>query len=214
MLKVNAKSGEIFLYGVVGSAEYGGDFGFNDVQDALDQLNGAHAHVRINSVGGVVDEGIPIYGLLSRYEGGVTTYNDSLAASIASIIMLASKDRVTAKGSRWMVHRAIGGTAGNVQDMERYLNQLRAYDQSMEEIYKSALGDSIDIGAMLDAETWFTAEAAIESGLATKIEGDAKAKPRVAAWFKNSPVDLIAACADEPVVKFKKVRLPASFYTC
>lgn len=213
MLKVNAKSGEIYLYGVVGKPEYGGDFGFSDVQDALEQLDGAHAHVRINSVGGIVDEGVPIYGLLSRYEGGVTTYNDSLAASIASVIMLASKDRVTAKGSRWMVHRAMGGAVGNVQDIERYVNQLRAYDMSIEEIYRSTLGEDVDIGAMLDAETWFTAESAIESGLATKMEGDAKAKPRVAAWFKNSPLEMIAACADEPIVRLKNVALPKSLYS-
>lgn len=204
MLKVNAKTGEIFLYGVVGGQDYGGDFGESDVVDALDQLGGKRAKVRISSVGGLADAGIGIYNALKRYDGGVDTYNDSLAASAGSLIAMAGENRYTATGSRWMIHRAMGGVVGNHTDIKKYLAQLESYDQSVVQIYQSAFSiDTDKLEAMLDAETWFTSDQAIEIGLATALDGQTKAKPAVAAWMKNPPAEMIAACAGQQIVSMR-----------
>lgn len=204
MLKVNAKTGEIFLYGVVGGAEYGGDFSETDVVDALDQLGGKRAKVRISSVGGLADAGIGIYNALKRYEGGVDTYNDSLAASAGSIIAMAGENRYTATGSRWMIHRAMGGVMGDVNDLKRYVLQMESYDKSIIEIYQAAFKiETSVLENMLDQETWFTSDQAVEIGLATALEGSAKAKPAVAAWMKHPPAEMIAACAGQTIVSMK-----------
>lgn len=66
MLKVNAKAGEIFIYDTIGQDWYGGGITASGIVDALDQLDGKRATVRINSPGGVADEGIAIYNALKR----------------------------------------------------------------------------------------------------------------------------------------------------
>lgn len=213
MLKVNASTGEIFMYGVVGSPDVGGDFGEMDVIDALDQIGNKKAVVRINSPGGLVDAGVPIYNALKRHQAGVETHNDGLAASIASVIALAGTERYTSKGSRWMIHRAQGMTLGSASEMRRYLTQIDAYDESIMEIYQSVMGDSVDIAAALDAETWYTSQASIDAGLATAISGDSVQAPRIAAWMKNPPADFIAACAGQQPVKIRPKPLSQKFYS-
>lgn len=212
-MKVNETTGEIWLYGIVGSPEIGGDFGEIDVINAIDAMGDKRITVRINSPGGVVDSGIPIFNALRRHAGGVDTVNDGLAASIASVIMLAGESRITTKGSRWMIHRAHGVTMGTAAEMKRYLAQIDAYDKSIEEIYAAVLGDVADLKKWLDDETWFTSAQAVELGFATALEGDAVQPPRMAAWMKNAPPEFIAACAGQPQAVVKPKPLSQKFYS-
>jgi ATP-dependent protease ClpP protease subunit len=201
VIKVNQKTGQIYLYGSIGPEQWGGEISETDVIEALDSLKGKRAKVHINSVGGVIDTGIAIHSLLKSYEPGVDVYVDSLAASIASVIALAGESRVTAEGSRWMIHRARAGFYGTASEVRKRLEQTDAYDRSMVEIYASYLGkEQAEIESMLDAETWFTAEEAVAAGLATKKAGKTSAKPKIAAWFDRPPVDLVAACTEEKPV--------------
>lgn len=200
MLKVNEKTGEIFLYGVIGPEEIGGDFTEFDVMNALDSLDGKRAKVRVNSPGGAFDVAVAAYRTLKEYSGGVDTYNDSLAASAASVVMLAGENRVSPVGSRWMIHRARSPvqamlTMAKLKDM---IATFEAYDQDLVAIYKDYMNLTEDeIAAKLDAETWIRADEALSMGLSTDKSGSVAAKPRMAAWFENPPTDFIAACAGE-----------------
>lgn len=188
MLKVNAKSGEIFIYDVIGQDWFGGGITAVSVIEALDELKGKPAHVRINSPGGVADEGIAIYNALKRYEGGVTTYVDALAASAASIVALAGQTRNTSRGARWMIHRAIGGAMGNAADMNKMADMLARYDQSIIEIYSQYMDKPADeIESMMDAETWFSADESVAAGLSTAIDGEATEQPVGASWIRKPP---------------------------
>lgn len=216
MLKVNAKSGEIFIYDVIGQDWFGGGITAANVISALDELKGKPAVVRINSPGGVADEGIAIYNALKRYEGGVTTIVDSLAASAASIIALAGSTRETAQGGRWMIHRAMAVAMGNANDMTKAAEVLSKYDESLVEIYGQYMSvEKSSIMDLLSAETWYTGEEAVAAGLSTGSTEATDAQPMVAAWFKNAPAAILnrpkAELKPEPV---KRQRLPSSFYTC
>lgn len=200
MLKVNAKAGEIFIYDTIGQDWFGGGITAQSVIEALDELGGKRATVRINSPGGVADEGIAIYNALKRYEGGVDTIVDSLAASAASVIALAGESRVTAKGARWMIHRAMTISVGNANDMRKNADVLDTYDKSLVEIYSEYMGKSEDeILDLLSAETWYRADEAISAGLSTGTGDASDAEPMVAAWFRNAP----AALLNKPKAEFK-----------
>ena len=67
MLKVNNKSGEIYIYDVIGADWFGGGITAVNVIEALDSLKGKPATIRINSPGGIADEGIAIYNALKRW---------------------------------------------------------------------------------------------------------------------------------------------------
>mgnify|MGYP002376153372 CR=1 FL=1 len=188
---VDKQSGELFLYSPIGEDYFGDGITAEAVIQALDMLDGKRAIVRINSPGGDVFTGIAIYNALRRYAGGVDIIIDSLCASIASVIALAGKNRTSAKGSMWMIHRAMTFAWGNQDDIGKALAMLQAGDKTMSGIYSEATGkDEEEITKLMSAETWFTADEAVEFGLATKTDGVATEKPQVAAWFKNAPKSL------------------------
>lgn len=192
MLKVNAKTGELFIYDVIGQDWFGEGITARSVSDALDQLGGKRASVRINSPGGVADEGIAIYNALKRYKGGVDTHNDALAASAASIVFLAGENRTASTGSRVMIHRALTIDIGNATQFRKTADTLETYDRSLVEIYSQYMDKSSDeIMSLLDAETWYTATEALDAKLATATDAKTGEKAAMAAWFKSPPVDLV-----------------------
>jgi len=191
MLKIIAQTGEIFIYDVIGANWYGDGITALNVAEALKQIGNKRAVVRINSPGGIADEGIAIYNILKRHAAGVDTHNDALAASAASMVFMAGENRYAAKGSRVMIHRASAVVWGNSTTLIKEAGVLEKYDSSQAEIYASYLGKTQEETiALLEAETWYTSEEAVTSGIASALTDAATVKPNVATWFKNPPKSL------------------------
>lgn len=196
---VDKQSGEIFLYQPIGADFFGEGITGDSVIQALDTLAGKRAIVRINSPGGSMWDGIAIYNALRRYPGGVDVIIDSVAASIASIIALAGETRTSAKGSMWMIHRAMSFAFGNQEEVRKTLAMLETGDKTLVNIYSEVMKDknASEIESMMSAETWFTADEAVAIGLATKTDGASKQPPAAAAWFKNAPQSLYQMAASQ-----------------
>ena len=160
------------------------------MRKALKSFGDGPITVRINSPGGAADEGIDIFNILRDYPGEVTTINDSLAASAASVIFLAGSKRLMNDGSRVMIHRAMSIAFGNQEEIRKTLQALEAYDASLLDIYSQYLTeDKAAIEAMLSAETWFGVDEAIAAGLATARYGkdkDDKKKRKMTSQFDKA----------------------------
>ena len=192
MLKVNASTGEIFIYDVIGSDWFGEGITGSSVTSALKELGNKRATIRINSPGGVADEGIAIYNILKRHKAGVDTYNDSIAASAASIIFLAGENRYTAKGSRVMIHKASAVVWGNADEVRKQAGVLDKYDESLIEIYSEHMAiEREEIAELMAAETWYTTDEAIAAKLATATTATESKEAKVASWFRNAPAALL-----------------------
>lgn len=169
MFKVNADSGEMFIYEEIGPAMWG----FVDsatVIAALDDMQGRRVTVRLNSPGGSVDEGVAIYNALQRHEGGVDVAIDSLAASAASFIAMAGESITIAKNARVMIHSPWTIALGNAADLRKTADILDKYDESLVSVYSERSGKSEDeIRSLMDAETWYTASEAVDNGFADQI---------------------------------------------
>jgi ATP-dependent Clp protease, protease subunit len=196
---VDKESGEIFIYGPIGYDFWDEDgITAESVIEALDGLGGKRAIIRINSPGGIADQGVAIYNALRRYKGGVDTIVDSVAASAASVVALAGESRLTASGGRWMIHRAMGAVWGNRIEVDKYSEMLGKYDAAISEIYREHMAGDLSTEQVLDlltAETWYTTDEAIEAGLSTGKERSEAAKPIVASWFKNAPQAIFSQAA-------------------
>lgn len=203
MIVVNKAKNELFVDGVIGADWTGEGITAMSVADALESLDGGRATIRINSPGGSADEGIAIYNTLKRYSGGVDTVNEALAASAASVIFLAGETRTMSSGSRIMIHRALTIEIGNADRLRKTADVLESYDKSLVEIYSQYMSDNEDsIMALLSAETWYNAEDAVSSGLATSKESrKSSAKAAMAAWFKNPPEDIALQSHRRDLVK-------------
>jgi ATP-dependent Clp protease, protease subunit len=136
------------------------------VSNELDAVEG-NITIRLNSGGGDVFEGIEIYNYLKSLDNHITIEVTALAASAASIIAMAGDEIKMCTGSSMMVHEASTIAWGNKSDIQKVLNSLDTIDDSLVSIYAERTGaDKETINSWIEEETWFTADEAIEVGLA------------------------------------------------
>jgi ATP-dependent Clp protease, protease subunit len=202
---IDRETKEIYVYGPIGGSFWEDGITAELMVAALSQMGDSRVTIRINSPGGVADEGIAIYNALRRHKGGVDTVIDSVAASAASIIALAGEKRTTAKGGKWMIHRALTFAIGNYSEMLKVANTLKKYDESLVEIYGEYMdADASEIESLMDEETWYTGSEAIAAGLGTAddLELDAAPEPAVASWYKHAPEAIAASSSPIVVPKF------------
>jgi ATP-dependent protease ClpP protease subunit len=178
MIEIRAEANEILLSGIVGDGWDEDPITEKRVIEAMKPFGSSPITFLINSPGGAADEGISIFQAIRRHKGEVTTINNSLAASAASVIFLAGKNRLMGDGSRIMIHRAMGAPFGNVDEIRKGLAALESYDKSLVEIYSEFLKkDPEEILDLMKAETWYNVDDAIASGLATgRVENGKKYK--------------------------------------
>jgi ATP-dependent Clp endopeptidase proteolytic subunit ClpP len=173
---------EILLYDEIGW------FGISakDFVLALVAAGDGPIHVRINSPGGDVFEGMAIYNALKARSAPVTVTVDGIAASAASFIAMAGSTLSMCETSLLMVHNAWGFVIGNRHDMLETAAIMEKIDGQLAAIYAAKCGQSAgEMSTMMDAETWFTADEAKAAGMCdavvTPVKSDAQASMRTLA---------------------------------
>jgi ATP-dependent Clp protease protease subunit len=168
--------GELRLYGPIGT-DGGLGWLFDEVtpsqlQADLDGLGDvSQVKVFINSEGGDVFAAQAIHSMLKRHKAQIVVYVDGLAASSASIVVMAGDRVVMPRNAMLMVHNPWAlsiGDASKHRQMAETLDQVR---ESMIAAYqgKTGMGREELLG-LLEAETWMTADEAVEMGFADEIE--------------------------------------------
>lgn len=146
----------------------------NDVEKALNEANGEPVEVFINSPGGIIDVGSEIYTMLRSYAGDVNIYIVGEACSAASIIAMSRYCEMSPT-ALMMVHCVWTGAIGNHSAFEHAAEMLRTADESLATAYMAKSGMSKEeVLAMMEHETWLTAEQAKEKGLIDAIMFEGK----------------------------------------
>ena len=142
-----------------------------NVSAALEEANGEDVDIEINSGGGDVFAGSEIYAAIRAYPGTVNIHVVGLAASAASVIACAAKSDI-APTAQMMVHNVSTWAVGNYHDMDHASNMLKQANRAIAAAYVEKSGmsekDALDL---MDAETWITAQDAVDYGLIDKIAG-------------------------------------------
>jgi len=131
--------------------------------------------IHINSPGGELYAGVAIYNRLKELNGTVTTINDGLCASAASLIFQAGDIRRMNKGSNLMAHGVSCLLYGyyNVQDLKELIKQMNAHNDVAMSIYMERSGKTKEEAKnLLNGETWLTGEDAVAAGLADEVAGE------------------------------------------
>lgn len=161
---------EISIYDEIGYVGVtAGDF----IRD-LGTVKSSKISLRLNSPGGDVFDGIAIMNALRNHSAEVTVHIDGLAASIASVIAMGGDHIVMARNAQMMIHDAFSIAVGNATDMRKTADLLDKASDNIASIYAERTGTDTDVwrGLMKD-ETWYSAEEAVDAGLADEVAGSA-----------------------------------------
>ena len=160
---------DLFVYDMIGA---GGITAKNVVDDLGKIGNSTPVNLRINSAGGDVFEGIAMYNSLKKHEGNISVEIEGLAASMASIIMLAGDSITASENSLIMIHNPSIGIQGESKDLSKKAELLDKIKTQMVDIYTSKTGlDEKEVIKMMDNETWLTAQEAKDYGFIDNVGG-------------------------------------------
>ncbi len=184
------KEATIYIYDEIG---WFGVEAADFVKD-LDEIKAETLHIRLNTPGGDVFDGTAIANAIKNHKSHTITHIDGLAASIGSIIAIASNETKMAENSFFMFHEAWSWTIGNARTHAEAKELLDKIDGVLAATYaKKTREKEADIKEMMAAETWLTAEEALEMGMIDGIEED-KEKASAAMFdlsvFANVPDEL------------------------
>ena len=195
--RAQAKGAEIVIYDEIGA------FGI-PAKAFLDELKAlgpvTELTMRINSPGGSVFDGVAIYNALKRHNARITIWIDGIAASIASMIAMAGNNVVMPENAMLMLHDPSGLVMGTAADMRLMAEALDKMKAGMVAAYRDKSGrDDPEIEALMAAESWLSAQEAMDLGLADRIEQPV----RMAAHFdltrfRNTPPQLAASLSFHP----------------
>lgn len=126
--------------------------------------------VWLNSPGGDVFAASQIYNMLKEYNGKVTVKIDGIAASAASVIAMAGSEILMSPVAMMMIHNPATVIYGEASDLQSGIDMLSEVKESIINAYeqKTSLPRN-KISKMMDAETWFSAQKAVELGFADKV---------------------------------------------
>ena len=167
--------------------------------DVAEQINGLDVDeidLHINSPGGFVFDGIGIYNLFKMHKAKVNVKIDSLAASIASVFAMSGDSIEMAENAQMMIHNPMTLIMGDAEELRKEAQVLDNIKETLITTYKvhSSL-ERENLADLMDAETWFLADQAIEAGLAhATFEEEARAaalSPAIIEGFKNAPQDFV-----------------------
>ena len=126
--------------------------------------------VYINSGGGDVFAGSEIFTALKEYKGNVTVKVVGLAASAASVIAMAGDKVLMSPTAQLMIHNVSTTAGGDYRTFEHTAEILKSANQSIANAYKTRTGKSDEeLKSLMDVETWFNAQSAIEHGFADEM---------------------------------------------
>jgi ATP-dependent Clp protease, protease subunit len=182
--RVQAKKGnaaEVFIFDQIGRGFFGGGVApeeFIKQVKALKLEAGDELTVHINSPGGNVFDGNAIHNYLRTLKARTVVRIDGVAASIASVIAMAG-DRIEMPANAMMfIHNPETGMWGNAAALRKLATDLDNIRESMSSAYLRRIVDRIDraqLYALLDAETWLSADEAVAKGFADVVDEPVRA---------------------------------------
>lgn len=162
-----AEEAELYIYDEIG---YWGVTAAYFAQ-AMGEVTAKTINVHLNSPGGEVFDGVAIFNTLVNHPAKIVVIVDGLAASAASFIAQAGDEVIMGRGTTMMIHDASGMAWGNSAQMRETADILDLLSDNIAEMYSSrAGGTAAEWREIMKAEMWYTADEAVEAGLADRVQ--------------------------------------------
>jgi ATP-dependent protease ClpP protease subunit len=178
---VNPDATDIYLYGYVTDKRWWDDdecIATKEVREALLSIKTSVINLHINSPGGDAFDGIAIHNLLKQHSATVNAYVDGIAASAASLIIMAADKIFMPANTMLFIHRASTIAWGNAEALRKEAEDLEKLDAAVLASYKTRfVGTEEELAALLGEETLLNANEAKALGLCDEVLEDIPKKP-------------------------------------
>lgn len=164
----------------------------------LSAITAPTINLRINSPGGDVFDARAIATAITNHSSTIIAHIDGLAASAATYVALAANEVRMADGGFFMIHQAWTLAWGNSAELRDMATLLDKVDASIVNDYAKKTGKSVDqIKEWMAAETWFSAQEALDNGFVDQVATSEAAENRWnLAAYANAPKALLAPRAE------------------
>jgi len=150
---------------------------YTKVQREISSAMGKELNLVISSGGGSVTEGMAIADLITNYPEETTATGIGLVASIATVVLLSADKVKMTENAFMMIHRPWSYTMGNSDELEATAELLDKMEAKLLDIYATSVNKrrgyqsnlKENITKMMAAETWLTAQEALEFGFIDEI---------------------------------------------
>jgi len=129
-------------------------------------------YLYLNSPGGSVTAGLAIYDTMQFIKADVATICMGQAASMGAVLMAAGAagKRSALPHSRIMIHQILGGTQGQLTDIEIYAREMNALKERLNGILSKHTGQPLDkLERDTDRNYFMSAEEAKTYGLVDEV---------------------------------------------
>ncbi len=161
---------ELLIYGPIFDSESNPNSSRRIAQFLLEHKDAEEIVVRINSPGGNPYSGMAIHNSLKNHKARVIAHIDGMAASAASLVPMGADEIHINSCAQMMIHNPSNIIWGDEHAMRKEADNLAKLKESVMNAYLSKVNISKEeLIKVLDEETTYTAEEAVQCGLATHI---------------------------------------------
>lgn len=148
---------------------YDDDITPREFKEELEAASG-DVTVWINSPGGDMFAASQIYTMLKEYPGQVLVKVDGIAASAAAVIAMAGDMVCMSPTAMLMIHNPTTFVWGEETDMQKGIEMLCEVKEAIINAFETKTGLARkEIAKMMNAETWMSANKALELGFADEV---------------------------------------------
>lgn len=161
---------EMFLFGYIGA-----DITVREFMTSLRDMESKYPNITmlINSEGGDMFQGLPLYNNLCKSPSYITADIQGLAASMITIVMCGAKKIRAASNAKFMVHGPQGGDFTNIEGLESLVGVMKSLRADMAQVYAKRTGKTeqwiLDNWLTDGKNHWFSAQEAKDVGLIDEV---------------------------------------------
>jgi len=165
---------------IVSNLLYYENFMSDEVVDNIDESNfykpqKSKIKMWINSPGGYVTDLMSIVDTMNNIKTPIETYCLGIAASCAAVLLAngTKGKRFIGKNSHVLLHQVSFETSGNIQDVEKSVEQSKKFNEQILDLLSKVTGkDKEIIREDIERDLWLNAEEALNYGIVDKILDD------------------------------------------
>ena len=161
---------DLWVYDVIGDDWYDSSLTAKELCQTIAAIDTAEIVLHLSSPGGSVSDGLAIYNALISHPAKVTSRVEGWTASMATILALAGTTVEMYDNALFMIHNPLMVAAGNAADLREQADWLDRVGGIMRTIYMSRCTKTeAELQSALEAETYLSADEALDWGFATDV---------------------------------------------